>query len=387
MVRSSEPSGETIRQLLDIAPDAIAVVERGVVLYMSPTGARMLGYPSSEAVRGKSMAEWLHPDDVPLAAARIGEVMAKGRGFDVPQEYRARTRDGRALLAEVASVPITYEGRPAVLAFVRDVTERKALERRLAQAERLASLGRLSAGVAHEINNPLAHVMLAVEYVRGLMAEAQPDDLSSAISEAREALDEIAANLERMAAVTRELRLFASSEPVTRGPADLAELLERSLLSVRAVRTTSGVSIETDFGSAPPALADPGRLEQVFINLLSNAFDVLGESPPLARKCITVRLSSSAQRAIVEITDSGPGVPPDALERLFEPFFSTKPFGKGAGLGLSISRNIVEAHDGSLTVSSLEGHGTTFTVSLPLAEPLAEPLGARSPKGSTGRDP
>lgn len=380
MVTSGGLSGETIRALLDIAPDAIAVVGRGVVLYMSPTGARMLGFQSSEDVAGRSMAEWLHPDDVPLAAARIGEVMRSGRALALPQEYRARTQDGQTLIAEVSSVPITYEGQPAVLAFVRDVTERKALERRLAEAERLASLGRLSAGVAHELNNPLSHMMLAVDYLRDLVAAADPASSASALEQTTKTLGDMAENLERMATIARELRSFSGPQPIVRTPVEPAALLDLALEQVSLARGGPSVVVERRYEATPPAAADPRRMEQVFVNLVANALDALDEAPPGRTRSLTLTVRPDGDgRVLVEIGDTGPGIPADALDRLFEPFFTTKAYGKGAGLGLSISRNIVQAHAGALEVSSVLGEGTTFRVALPTWSGSAAPPPEEAP--------
>src|SRR6188508_1506496 len=213
-------SDETLRTLLDIAPDAIAIVRGGTVLYMSPSGARMLGYANSSDVIGLNMADWLDPEDMKTAIVRIQEAMRTGRALEpAAYVYRARRKEGQLFLAEVASVPITYEGGPALLSFVRDVTERKALEGRLAEAERLAALGRLSAGVAHELNNPLTHLVLAVTRLRQLLDT--PEISEDALAEARAKLAFIADDLDRMMVIARELRLFASPQPTSREPVDL----------------------------------------------------------------------------------------------------------------------------------------------------------------------
>ncbi|HUS66582.1 MAG TPA: ATP-binding protein [Kofleriaceae bacterium] len=353
---------DTLRTLLDIAPDAIAIVRAGTVLYMSPTGARMLGYTTAREVVGISMADWMDPEDVALAGRRIAEVMRTGRALDLPQEYRARTQEGRSIVVEVASVPITYEGAPAVLAFVRDVTERKALERQVAESTRLAALGRLSAGVAHELNNPLTHLVLAVDRLRRSLAAAGPDRAADVIADIQGKLEHLAQDVQRMVVIARELRLFASPQAGARGPVVLEHVLERVLDTVTAGGQPPA-RVERRYAEVAPADADPDRLAQVFGNLIRNAFDSLtdaGTPSPL----VTLTVRADGTRLAVDVWNNGPGIPPEMRERIFEPFFTTKAYGAGAGLGLAISRAIVQAIDGELEVDSAPD-STTFTVTLP----------------------
>ena len=354
---------DTLRALLDIAPDAIAIVRAGTVLYMSSTGARMLGYRTARDVVGVSMADWMEPEDVALAGRRMGEIMRSGRALDLPQEYRARTQDGRSILVEVASVPITYEGSPAVLAFVRDVTERKALERQVAESTRLAALGRLSAGVAHELNNPLTHLVLAVDRLRRSLAAAGPDRAADVVADIQGKLEHLAQDVQRMVVIARELRLFASPQAGARGPVVLADVLEHALETVTA-GDEPPARVERRYAEVAPADADPDRLTQVFANLIRNAFDSLSDAgTPSPLVTLTVRADGAG--LAVDVWNNGPGIPPEMRERIFEPFFTTKAYGAGAGLGLAISRAIVQALDGALEVDCAPEGGTTFTVTLP----------------------
>jgi PAS domain S-box-containing protein len=366
MSRAGHPlDDETLRTLLDIAPDAIAIVRAGTVLYMSPTGARMLGYGAARDVVGVSMGDWMHPDDVALAGRRIAEVMRGGKALDLPQEYRAVTRDGRSIVVEVASVPITYEGAPAVLAFVRDATERKALERQVAESMRLAALGRLSAGVAHELNNPLTHLVLTVDRLRRSVADTGPDRAAATIADVRDKLELLAQDVQRMVVIARELRLFASPQASSCGPVPMQEVLEHALESIAATGGAPTATIERRYADAPPADADPDRLVQVFCNLLRNAFDSLSEAGTPS-PTVTLTLRRAEDRVAVDVANNGPGIPLELRERIFEPFFTTKAYGAGAGLGLAISRSIVQALDGELVlVSDMDRGGTTFTVTLP----------------------
>ena len=387
------PSDEFLRTLLDIAPDAIAIVRGQTVLYMSPTGARMLGYASSQDIIGANMADWLVPDDAEMARERVSRIVAEGRPIEPPRLYRARTRDGRSLVAEVSSVPITYQDEPAVLAFVRDVTERQMLGRQLAESNRLAALGRLSAGVAHELNNPLTHLVLSVDSLRRILARdvASPEQAVETLDQVRTRLDQMAHDLDRMVVIARELRLFASPQSRTRGPVDLRRPVEAALRSVQSgIPDVSRIEVVRHFEDVPAADADAHRIEQVFANLLRNAFESLLEPDATredaavepARVAITIRAAGPGEVA-VDVADNGPGIPEADLERIFEPFFTTKAYGKGAGLGLALSRSIVQALDGGLDVTSAPGRGTTFTVRLPL-RPASAAAATRRPASAGG---
>jgi PAS domain S-box-containing protein len=380
MAPMAHPSDETLRMLLDSAPDAISILRGPIVLYMSLPGARMLGFEQTAEVIGRSLAEWLEPDELAIAARRIGEVMRTSRPNNL-REYRLRRSDGRMLLIEVASVPITYEGSAAVLSFVRDVTDRKALERELAESARLAALGRLSAGVAHELNNPLTHLVLAVDVLRRTLGRTPPEAAAAALALTRDRLEVIAQDVDRMVVIARELRLFASPQPGARTPVDLRQPLESALRAVRDTHAAGPrVRVQHRFEDVPPVEADPIRIEQVFVNLLTNAFDSLGD-PSNPAGSVTVELvQADGDAVVVHVRDQGAGIPSHMLERVFEPFFTTKAYGRGAGLGLAISRSIVQALGGALGVESALGRGTTFTVTLPVWH---RPPDARDTRAST----
>ena len=376
----AHPSDETLRMVLDCAPDAIAILAGPTVLYMSLPGARMLGFEKPADVIGRSLADWLEPEEFVIARDRIAAVMRTSRPNEL-REYRVRRVDRHQILVEVASVPVTYEGSPAVLSFVRDVTDRKALEREVAESARLAALGRLSAGVAHELNNPLTHLALAVDGLRRTLDGVGPGGAAAAIGVARVRLSQIAEDVERMVLVARELRLFASPQPGTRRPVDLRQPLEASLRAVREThRAATQVTVETRFEEVPAADLCPLRIEQVFVNLLNNAFDSLVDESDENRR-VTVELRPAGDAVAVSVSDTGPGIPQEMLERVFEPFFTTKAYGRGAGLGLAISRSIVQALGGTMTVASAPGQGTTFHVKLPVWREPADAVEARPALG------
>jgi PAS domain S-box-containing protein len=378
MKAMAHPSDETLRMVLDCAPDAIAIMGGPIVLYMSLPGARMLGFEKPADVIGRSLAEWLAPEEFSVASDRIDEVMRTSLPNEL-KEYRVRRADGRVLLIEVASAPIIYEGAPAVLSFARDVTERKALERQVAESARLAALGRLSAGVAHELNNPLTHLVLAVDGLRRTLGSMGSRNPAAALAVTRDRLEQIAQDIDRMVLVARELRLFASPQPGSRRAVDLRQPLEAALSAVRDTHPAAAhMTVESRFEDVPAVDACPLRIEQVFVNLLNNAFDSLGDVTDEDR-VVTIELVPAGDAVAVRVSDRGPGIPVDMLERVFEPFFTTKAYGRGAGLGLAISRSIVQVLGGNMTVASAAGRGTAFTVTLPVWRLPAPATETRSP--------
>lgn len=345
------------------------------MLYVTPSGAHILGFDRPADVIGMNLNRWLSAGEFEIAGQRAAEIARTQRPPSMPREYRVKGREGKTFVLEVASVPIVYEGEPAVLAFLRDVTERKALERQVAESARLAALGRLSAGVAHELNNPLTHLVLAVDGLRRILANTPPERAAAAVEQVREKLEIVSQDVDRMVVIARELRLFASPQPGTRRAVDLRQPLEEALRTVRETHGGSAaIELARHFDEVGAAETDPIRIEQVFVNLLGNAFDSLEE---VGGGCVTIELRAAGPgRVVVLVRDQGPGIPEELLERVFEPFFTTKAYGKGAGLGLAISRSIVQALGGSLDVASAPGSGTTFSVTLPAWQAPAEKVEA-----------
>jgi signal transduction histidine kinase len=246
-----------------------------------------------------------------------------------------------------------------LLAGIRD-TIRESQSKRHALAERMVSLGALAAGVAHEVNNPLAYVLGNVDY---MMERATLMFNPSALDEARGLLGEIHHGVERIRAVMKQISAFSTldEQPPTR--TDLHEVLEGALRMVHN-QIRHRARLVREYGSVPPILAVPGRLGQVFTNLLMNASQAIGEGKPEDNQ-VRIRTYSRGGQAVIEVSDTGTGISPDVLGRIFEPFFTTREPGTGTGLGLSICYGIVRMHGGQITVTSQVGKGSTFKVELP----------------------
>jgi PAS domain S-box-containing protein len=361
-------SEERFRTVVQNAPDGVAILRDRTILYLNERAANLLGLPAAAAGVGRQITEFLSPVDAALAQKRIGKIVASGHRPKEPQEYRSIAANGREVSVEISSIPIDLDGERAILAFARDVTERKAIQARLAQADRLAALGVLSAGVAHEINNPLSYVLLNLEFVeRELKRLHDPERRETLLARVNEAKH----GAERVATIVRDLKTFARGDEALLGPVLIEPVIE-SALNVVGSEIRKRASVERRFERVPAVNGNAARLEQVFVNLLLNAAQAIPDTGCEHR--ITVALARDETMVRVTVSDTGSGIADDVLDRIFDPFFTTKPPGVGTGLGLPICRGIVSAHGGELTVTSRVGQGSTFMLRLPIHHgPKVEP--------------
>jgi len=242
---------------------------------------------------------------------------------------------------------------------------RRRSEAQLIEADRLASLGRLAAGVAHEINNPLSYVLLNLDVLlREAAADTErgPDTERGVEMMAR--LREARAGVERVRLIAQDLKSFSRVDTERRVPVDVRRVLD-STLEIAANEIRHRARLVRDYHDVPTVHADPSRLGQVFLNLLVNAAQAIAPQPGTTHEIRVSTAVDASGRVVVAIADTGAGVPAELLERIFDPFFTTKPAGVGTGLGLSIVRGIITALGGEIAVESRLGHGTTFRVVLP----------------------
>lgn len=247
----------------------------------------------------------------------------------------------------------------------REMEDRLQLEKDLRHAQKLDALGRMIAGIGHEINNPLAYVVNNLEYARGellKLAVPSPPELTEAIEEA-------AAGAERIRNIIQSAREFSRPWEEPPSPVDLRDCVAGALKIVHH-QLRQRAQVVTSFADAPRVLADPHRLEQVLVNLLMNAFHALSEDRAEHEIRVTTARASDS-RVQISVIDSGRGIPERDLDRVFEPFFSTRPLGQGTGLGLWICRKIVESFGGSIQLTSQVGIGTSVCVTLPVASVTA----------------
>jgi two-component system cell cycle sensor histidine kinase/response regulator CckA len=363
-----ERSEARFRSLIELAPDAVWIVNGPSLVFVNPATVRLMGYDTIEEVLALKPLEFVHPEDLGPMRERTMQMLASGQPLP-PRDYRVRRRDGAWVPTEVQSMPIEWEGTRAILGIARDVTFRKELEADLMRRERLAALGTLLAGIAHEMNNPLAFVKLGVEH-----ALAGLETLSSrpgGLTDLRDILEDVRQGVERVAGVVRQLRASSRPEVERRGPVDLRQVMQSAIRVVHN-EMRHRARLHTELAELPPVDGNAQRLEQVFLNILVNATQALPEGR--AGNEISVVLREGPDRdAIVEVTDNGGGIAPEVLPHIFDPFFTTKPVGVGMGLGLSICHGLVTSHGGSIDVDSKAG-STTFRVKLPLRQtPEAAP--------------
>ncbi len=358
------------RLLIEKSPDGIVVLREGRLVYANPAVVRMFGYARSEDLLGRSIVDLTVPEDRPILLSRLPAVAA-GESIP-PQVYRGLRADGGIVTAEIVSLATEFEGTSVVLGFARDITERERLRAQAIQADRMATLGFLAAGVAHEINNPLAYLSVLLQSLeREVGPAAEPR-----LTDARQAV-------ERIAAIVRDLRTFSRPDRAEIASADVSRVLA-SALKMADHEIKHRAELVTAIEVVPPVAASEARLGQVFLNLLVNAIQALPEESDV-RPVIRVSARAVGDRVVVEVTDSGVGMTPTVRARIFDPFFTTKPAGAGTGLGLSICRDIINAYGGDITVESEVGRGSTFRVSFPTAvstsPAVAEPpVAVRAPR-------
>ena len=367
-------SEANFRALIERSPSAILVHRDGVHVYVNPAAAMHLGYDSPSELIGRPALDCVHPDDRDSVRERMAAVLEYG---ETPaREVRMIRRDGSPFVLEVEGIVLDFDGKPSTVVIGRDVTERREMFEKMALADRMLTVGTLAAGVAHEINNPLAYTAANLEVLAselacmlaGVPTRLPPGNLAPLVADARE-------GVARVSAIVRDLRSLARPEDDTRRPVDVVPVLASSIkMAHNEIRHRARV-VETYVPRVPAVLAHASRLGQVFLNLLLNAAQAIPEGRADDNE-IRVRAAAAAdgRHVRIEIEDTGIGIPASLQRRIFDPFFTTKAPGVGMGLGLAISHQIVRAMDGEITVESQPGSGTTFRVTLPIAPEKTEVL-------------
>jgi len=340
---------------------AVILDAEGRILDFNRLFRQMLGH-APDALRRMALRDLLHPDDAARGPALLGEALA-GQGQSPHEERRFVRQDGQVVLGILRGSAVR-DGSGAFLfgiGTVEDVTQKRSMEQQLLLADRMASMGTLAAGVAHEINNPLAFIVANLGFALDELrrADSPPDAVVQALSEARE-------GAARVRDIVRDLKTFSREDADAGGVADVREVLRSSVnLAQNEIRHRARMVME--MREVPRVAASERRLGQVFLNLLINAAQAIPEGQAHRNFVRAETRTDESGRALVEIQDTGAGIPSEVLGRIFDPFFTTKPVGVGTGLGLSICHGIVTSLGGEIQVDSAPGRGTTFRVLLPPA--------------------
>ena len=363
-LRASE---EKYRQVVENAHDAIFIAQDGFIKFPNPRLAIISGYSQEELTR-KPFLEFVHPDDRELVAQTHQKRM---QGEKVPSTYsfRAVNKSGNTLWVELSSVFLSWEGKPASLNFLRDITVEKTLESQLFHAQKMEAVGTLAGGIAHDFNNLLQAVQGYAELLLMPKGEGEPGY--------RE-LQEISRAAKRGGELTRQLLTFSRKVESKLQPADLNRIVEDvRLLLERTIPKMIRIELHLT-GNLHHVNADASQVEQILMNLAVNARDAMPDGGTLRIETKNVFLGEDDRRSQPELTpgeyvllavaDTGQGMDKSTLENIFDPFFTTKEVGKGTGLGLAMVYGIVKSHHGHITCVSKPGEGTAFEIYLPAVE-------------------
>ena len=366
-----------VGRAVDELPDAFVLVEGvasdGVgrkIIFVNRAFTLMTGFTPEDAI-GRTPDITIGPETNRDALEKIKH--ARDAREHARVEILKYRKDGTQFWAEMDLIPVYDEHREFshYCAFLRDVTARHAAQVRRMETERLAAIGTLAAGVAHEMNNPLAYALMNVGFIEDelpeLIAESK-DPSAGRWAELVRTVDEIRHGVSRVAQIVRDIRSFSRLDTPA-APCRVPVLVERAVQMARAGMPNCA-RIATQYDATSEVIADAGRLSQVFLSLVLNALEATPANDGIART-VDVRAFDDGDSVVIEVRDEGVGIAPEVLPRIFDPFFTTKEPGKGTGLGLSISYGIVRSAGGTMTVESKRGLGTVARVTLPAASSVA----------------
>jgi PAS domain S-box-containing protein len=360
---------EFVRHLIACFPDVIAVFNReGRFTYVSPRVKEVLGSAPEEFV-GQPYNFGVHPDDQRRVAEIFQQVLS-GESQSAQVEFRARHADGSWRILRASAGPLFDANGTAsgIVSSARDITETKGFEQQLLQKEKFASMGQMMAGAAHELNNPLT----AILGVSDLLRERAPDDAF------RRQIEMVLQQARRAAAIVQNLLAFAVPSGQKRGKIKIGEIVRKVVESQQKLLQQKNISIDLRVaGSLLEIEGDSRLLTQVFTNILLNAEQAI--SGVRDRGAVRISVSHADNNIAVVFADDGPGIPQEIVEKIYDPFFTTKRPGGGSGLGLTICLGVIKDHGGKIEVETSAG-GATFRVLLPaVAEKLPEPAPVASP--------
>jgi histidine kinase len=372
-IKSSEKelreSEEQYRSLFNSGPNPIFVLDRETleILDANPRAEEAYGYSKKE-LTGKpfrDLGTFEYKDEYLMYVAKDDWP----KGYAITQKVRHFKKGNKPFYVNVYSCLIKYQERDAIILATTDITEMIEKDAQLVQAGKMTSLGEMSAGIAHELNQPLNTIKMGNEFLKMMIEEGKKipeEDLSQVVNEA-------SAQVDRAAEIINRLREFGRKADFTKEKVNINKPIKGVIDLIGQQLRLQNIELELDLDETiPPIQAHNNRLEQVFFNMVTNAQDAINQKKASGTESgnhfISIRSSVEGDRVAVTISDNGSGIQVEEKDRIFEPFFTTKEVGKGMGLGLSITYGIVRDYDGSIHAESREGGGTTFKLTFPSAQ-------------------
>ncbi|MCD6418908.1 PAS domain S-box protein, partial [bacterium] len=377
-VKKLAESERMYRLLFDNAPIGIIIHDGENFIIANPQAAKSLGYESPQQLIGKPVMDIIAPESAVSARARINKLLTEKKSLPSIEETLVR-KDGEKIIAEMISKPIEFMGKTAVLVLATDVTEkikseneRKALEEKLMQVQKLEAIGRLAGGIAHEFNNLLNGIIGYAELLRENISVSDPN-FRYAEQILKTGLD--------AAKLTRQILSFSRKDTIDIEPFSANDAV-LEIVEILSKTVPRKIEIITELADDEPiAIGDLTRMEQVLMNLCVNSCDAMPNGGKLVISTENISIDSKnmadykgvspGNYVLFTVKDNGRGMDEETIEHIFDPFFTTKEPGKGTGLGLSIVYNVVSEHNGHITVESKPGAGTTIRVFIPSAEEKA----------------
>ncbi|MBW1780494.1 MAG: PAS domain S-box protein [Deltaproteobacteria bacterium] len=358
-------SEEKYRVLIENANDALFVAQDGVIKFPNPITKDMTGY-SEEELEETPFTDFVHPEDRDMVLDRYRRRMS-GEKFASTYSFRILNRSGNVLCVELNAVRIEWEGRPATLNFIRDITQQRKLETQLQQAQKMESLGTLAGGIAHDFNNILSPIILHSEMAMMELASNHPVQFN---------LKQIFRAGERARDMVKQILAFSRQREPEKIAIKMGTVLKEVVKLLRSSIPTT-IHIIYDMETERDTIfADPTQIHQVILNLCTNASHAMREKGgTLMIDLNDVHLDSDGVRRFSDLSpgdyirltvrDTGEGIPPEVMDRIFEPYFTTKGPGEGTGMGLAVAHGIVRSHGGEIICESELGKGTVFRVFFP----------------------
>jgi len=347
----SEP---TFRSLVENSLTGIYINLGGAIVFANKRFADIFGYSVDEVI-GMDYLEFVHPEDRP----KVEEVHRKRlKDEAAPAEYESRglTKDGRTIWINRRNTRIEYEGKPAILGNMVDITQQKRLREKLVQMEKLASLGTFTAGVAHELNNPLNNISSSLQIILEEW-DSEADEFKKSL------LHDVEDQVERGQNIIKALFDFSRTDGLDLQEVNFYGVVNQAIKRIRE-KIPENIDLDVEVAEDVQAYLSYEHVQQVLINLILNAVQAMEDGGNMR---IAAYHEPKENNFCFEVADTGKGITQEQLNKIFDPFYTTKEPSKGTGLGLSITHGIVQQHGGKIDVSSQPGEGSKFTVCLPEA--------------------